>query len=48
MANALLSAGADVGCVDENGNSALHLACFYGRMEAVELLLSAEADLAVS
>lgn len=47
MVKALLSAGAEIGCVDENGNSALHLACFYGRMDAVELLLAVEADVAV-
>ncbi|CAN0385158.1 unnamed protein product, partial [Ectocarpus sp. 13 AM-2016] len=40
MVDDLLSAGAEVSCVDENANSALHLACFYGNTEAVELLLA--------
>lgn len=48
MVDDLLSAGAEVSCVDENANSALHLACFYGNTEAVELLLAVDADIAVS
>ncbi|CAN0376592.1 unnamed protein product, partial [Hapterophycus canaliculatus] len=44
MVDALLTAGADVTCVDENGNSALHLACFYGNIDAVELLLAVDVD----
>lgn len=48
MVDSLLSAGADVCCVDENGNSALHLASFYGRADVVELLLSVDVDVAVS
>lgn len=48
MVDALLTAGADVTCVDENGNSALHLACFYGNIDAVELLLAVDVDVAVS
>ena len=48
MVDSLLSAGADVCCVDENGNSALHLASFYGRTDVVELLLSVDCDVTVS
>lgn len=48
MVDDLLSAGAEVSCVDENANSALHLASFYGNTEAVELLLAVDADIAVS
>ena len=47
MVDALLSAGAEVCCVDENGNSALHLASFYGQAQVVELLLAVDADVTV-
>lgn len=47
MVDSLLSAGADAGCVDENGNSALHLASFYGRTDVVEVLLSVDVDVTV-
>lgn len=47
IVDALLSAGADVCGVDENGNSALHLACFYGNQNVVELLLAVDVDLTV-
>ena len=44
----LLTAGADVCSMDENGNTALHLACYYGNSGAVELLLAVDVDLKVS
>lgn len=47
IVDALLSAGADVCSLDENGNSALHLACFYGNQNVVELLLAVDVDLTV-
>lgn len=47
IVDALLSAGADVCGLDENGNSALHLACFYGNHNVVELLLTVDVDLTV-
>ncbi|CAM9638020.1 unnamed protein product, partial [Sphacelaria rigidula] len=48
MVDSLLAAGADPGSVDENGNSALHLACFYGNSEVVQLLLMMDCDVGVS
>lgn len=42
LVEALLAANANVCAVDENGNSALHLACFYGHREVVRLLLGTE------
>lgn len=42
LVEVLLAANADICAVDENGNSALHLACFYGHREVVRLLLGAE------
>lgn len=49
MVETLLGAGADVSAVDENGNSPLHLACFYSHREVARLLLSAEdVDVTVS
>lgn len=48
MVDVLLAAGADTFCVDENGNSALHLACFYGNREVVRLLLTVDCDVTVS
>lgn len=47
MVDKLLAAGAETGGVDENGNSALHLACFYGNRDVVEILLSVDVDLTV-
>lgn len=48
MVDTLLGAGADTSGVDENGNTALHLACFYGNREVVQLLLSVDVDVVVS
>lgn len=49
MVEALLAANADVCAVDENGNSALHLACYYGNTDVVQLLLGTEdVDVVVS
>ena len=39
---ALLDAGVKVNAVDSKGDTALHLACYYGNTERVELLLSAQ------
>ena len=48
MVDSLLGAGADTSAVDENGNTALHLACFYANREVVQLLLSVDVDVVVS
>lgn len=48
MVDALLAAGADTSAMDENGNTALHLACFYANREVVQLLLSTDVDVVVS
>ncbi|KAJ1370596.1 hypothetical protein KIN20_032363 [Parelaphostrongylus tenuis] len=40
----LLSAGANLDCVDIHGNSACHLACKEGRIDAFELLMLHQAD----
>lgn len=48
MVDTLLASGANTCGVDENGNSALHLACFYGNRDVVQLLLSVDVDVGVS
>ncbi|KKY27666.1 putative ankyrin repeat protein [Phaeomoniella chlamydospora] len=42
---ALINAGADVRLRDRNGDTALHLACKYGRINCVHALLHARSDL---
>ncbi|CAN0497575.1 unnamed protein product, partial [Discosporangium mesarthrocarpum] len=43
----LLVEGADVNATDENLYNALHLACYYGHSEVVQMLLSAGVDVLV-
>ena len=40
-----LNEGGDVEAKDENGSTPLHVACFFGRAEAADLLLKADASL---
>ncbi|XP_046582782.1 myotrophin-like [Haliotis rubra] len=40
MVELLLSSGADVSLVDDDGNNTLHLACYGGDVGTVELILS--------
>ncbi len=48
MARMLLEGGAQVNLVDRNGDPALNWACFYGDLDAVNLLLSHGADATLS
>ena len=47
IANLLLQAGATVDAVDNDGDTALHCAAYFGKIQVVEALLNAGADKAV-
>ena len=47
ITNLLLQAGATVDAVDNYGQTALHRAAMYGKIQVVEALLNAGADKAV-